>query len=296
MEPFDCDTYPIWTALVTPMTADGEIDRDGLKRLIAEQEAAGNALLLLGSTGESLNMSANDKMKVLSIAFENIPRVPVMVGLGGSHLSSCLEWVDYLEKLPVHSYLAPVPHYSRPGPVGQREWFTELLSRSTRGLMIYNVPSRTGQPLFAETLKVLAEHPRLLAVKEAGGDPDNFRRYAEAAPSLAFYSGDDPLLPEFVPLGARGLVSVAANIWPGETLKYCRKALRGELSPPEKILWKECTELLFHAGNPVTVKHLLWKTRKIESPVCLPPLSCQEEIRTQDLLEAHQKIQDWGRI
>ena len=285
--------YPLWTALITPLTADGGIDRNATKNLIQAQEAAGNALLLLGSTGESLNMSADNKMKVLSIAFESVPGVPVMVGLGGINLAATLEWMEYLEKLPIQAYLAVVPPYSRPGPVGQREWFQALLKKSSRPIMLYNVPSRSGQPLFPETLQALAEHPKLWAVKEAGGDTESFRRYTQSAPQLPFYSGDDPLLPEFVPLGARGLVSVASNVWPRETHRYCKMALEGALSDKEQKCWRDCSEFLFHAGNPVTVKHLLWKTGQIESPRCFPPLSGQEEIQTEKLLEAHKSIQDW---
>ena len=290
----DCEQYPLWTALVTPLTADGEIDRNSLKHLLSEQENAGNALLLLGSTGESLNMSTDNKKKFLSIAFERVPEVPVMVGLGGFNIAANLEWMDYLEKLPIQAYLAVVPPYAKPGPVGQREWFEALLEKSSRPIMLYNVPSRTGQPLFTETLAALAGHSQLWSVKEAGGDAKVFRRYIESAPTLSFYSGDDPLLPDLVPLGAKGLVSVAANIWPRETLTYCRMALENKLSSHDKNLWRECTQLLFHAGNPVTVKHLLWKSGKIESPLCLPPLSCREEIQTRELLEVHRKIEGWA--
>ena len=263
---------------------------------MGEQQAAGNALLLLGSTGESLNMSKDDKMKVFSIAFETAPNLPVMAGVGGTHLDATLKWMEYLEKLPIHAYLAVVPPYARPGKMGQIEWFKALLDRSSRPIMIYNVPSRTGCTLEADALKTLSEHPRLQAVKEAGGNTQDFRHYCQCAPTLSFYSGDDPLLPKFVPFGARGLVSVASNIWPRETRRYCQLALEKKLSPADKALWKRCSQLLFHAGNPVTVKHLLWKTGRIESPRCYPPLSCREEISTQKLMNAHQKIQDWYQL
>ena len=295
MNPLDHTKYPLWTALVTPLTADGEVDRNSLKGLLRKQEAADNALLLLGSTGESLNMSTKDRMKVLSIAFESVPTVPVMVGLGGSNLAATLEWMEYLKKLPIHAYLAVVPPYARPGSMGQIEWFRTLLEASDRPVIIYNVPSRAGCSLSTDALKTLAVHPRLQGIKEAGGSTESFRRYFQIAPTLTFYSGDDPLLPEFIPLGAKGLISVASNVWPGETRSYCQQALAGKLSSQEQTLWKECSELLFCAGNPVTVKHLLWKTGQMESPRCLPPLSCREDIPTSQLLEAHQKIQDWYR-
>ena len=295
MEPFNPKHYPLWTALITPLTADGEIDRSSLKNLIREQEAADNALLLLGSTGESLNMSTDNKMKVLSIAFETPPKVPVMVGIGGINLTATLEWIEYLEKIPLHAYLSVVPPYSRPGPRGQIEWFKALLDKSSRPFMLYNVPSRTGCALSPDVLARLSHHSRLQAVKEASGNAESFRRYIQAAPSLTFYSGDDPLLPRFVPSGARGLVSVASNVWPRETHRYCQSALEGKLSPEDKTLWQECTRLLFHAGNPVTLKHLLREIGKIESPDCLPPLSCREEIQTENLLQAHNKIQNWYR-
>ena len=293
LDPFDHEKYPLWTALITPFETDGGIDRNSLKNLIKEQETASNALLLLGSTGEALNMSTNDKMRVLSIAFETASRVPVMVGIGGINLSATLEWLEYLEKLPVDAYLSVVPPYVRPGKVGQTEWFKALLDRSSRPVMIYNVPSRTGCALSLDALKSLGSHPRLQAVKEAGGSTEDFKHYAQTAPSLTFYSGDDPLFPELVSLGARGLISVASNVWPQETRSYCRAALAGKLSPHDTTLWRESTSLLFHAGNPVTVKHLLREIGRIESPRCLPPLSSREEIQIRNLLDAHEKIRHW---
>ena len=293
LETFDLNNYPLWTALITPLTADGEIDRPSLKNLIRSQTSAGNALLLLGSTGESLAMNRDDKMRVLSIAFEENSSVPVMVGLGGINLPETLKWMEYLEKLPIHAYLAVVPPYARPGSVGQQEWFHSLLEASSRPAMLYNVPSRTGAALSPHALSSLASHPRMWALKEAGGTRKSFRSYTRAAPSIAFYSGDDPLLPSYIPLGAKGLISVASNVWPKETHRYCQRALQQDLSPEEQELWRECTSELFHSGNPVTIKHLLVEIGRISSPLCLPPLSHRETIQTDQLMEAHLKIQSW---
>ena len=224
----------LWTALITPLRQDGKVDYRSLAKLLAAQKEAGNGVLLFGSTGEGLNLSFGERLEVVAFATDQKAGVPLMVNLGGFDQSAVLDWIERLEELPVDAYLAATPPYAKPGPEGQRHWFKSLLDASSRPLMLYNIPGRSGVELSGEALQRLRDHPRLWAIKEASGSVESFAGYRECAPKVEFYSGDDPLLPDFVPMGAKGLVSVASNVWPAATRRYVEKALAGELLEDEK--------------------------------------------------------------
>ena len=288
------ENFPLWTALITPLTNEGNIDYPTLQSLIKAQEDAGNALLLLGSTGEALNLDLEDKINILSTVLESPRKVPIMVGVGGINLKATLSWIKHLESLPIDAYLMVVPPYSRPGPEGQFEWFSSLLACSTRPVMIYNIPGRTGQSLDIFALQRLAQNPLLWAIKEASGSVYYFDNLITNVPHLKFYSGDDPLLTDFIPLGAVGLVSVASNPWPKTAHRYVQKALKETLRSEDIRLWKEVSKALFQKGNPVTVKHLQWKIKQLQSPICLPPLSHRENIDEAPLMMVHEKVKNWN--
>ena len=237
------NNYPLWTAIITPMLGDGEVDYPGLAKLLKEQEEAENGVLLLGSTGESLNIDENERKKILHFALDKNLNVPIMVGVGGINLKETCAWVDYLETLRVDAYLMITPLYAKPGAEGQYQWFKTLLDRSKRPVMLYNVPSRTGVSLNVKTLAKLKTHPMLWAVKEASGKTLDFKNYRKAAPEVRFYSGDDAMMPDFAKLGAKGLVSVASNVWPKETHAYVLQSLDKSLKAVK--LWKDCSNSLF---------------------------------------------------
>ena len=283
--------YPLWTALITPFQNDGSIDFDALKALVKEQERAKCGLLILGSTGEALNLDDEEKRKIIEYVCQLSPKVPLMVGVGGINLDKTARWVDYLEGLPIHALLLVTPLYSKPGPKGQYQWFKHLMDRASRPCMLYNIPGRTGTSLHLEAIKKLNGHPHFWAIKEASGSTADFSNYVEAAPNAKVYSGNDPMLPSYAPLGAKGLVSVASNAWPLETKQYVKQALNGTLK--ESHVWEDASRALFAASNPIPVKILLSNQKRINSPILRSPLT-HEELEDYAVLEtAHKNIENW---
>lgn len=286
----------LWTALVTPFKENGELDTESLSNLIEEQKNAQNGILILGSTGEGLNIDHSTKKQILESAIQIKGTAQYMVGLPGHQMEETLEWVDYCNNLNLDSYLAPVPLYAKPGPKGQTEWFKKVLDRSQRPVILYNVPSRTGTSLSYETVENLVDHPNFKGIKEASGSIDCFSQYAEITTNQLLFCGDDGLMPEFSKLGAYGLISVASNVWPFATDAYVNACLNSDLSEKEINLWKSAANTLFLASNPVPAKALLHKNLKISSPLLKLPLSHKEEFNKEELFGADKDIKSWFKI
>ena len=209
--------YPLYTALITPLKEDSSVDYDALEGLLREQEEANNGILVLGSTGEALNLDKEEKEKIFKFASDLNLKVPLMAGIGGINLRETKEDINFLNELNYHCYLLVTPLYAKPGKVGQTDWFKALLDISKKPCMLYNVPSRTGTSLNIETVSELNSHPNFWAIKEASGSVDDFKNYVDATNGQLVYSGDDALMNDFARHGAKGLVSVASNVWPKET-------------------------------------------------------------------------------
>lgn len=283
----------LWTALITPLLPNDTVDFDSLTRLVKAQEEAGNGLLVLGSTAEALNLSSDEKEAIVQHVLGLKPKVPVMLGLGGFQLKETLAQLKHYEGLEgVHAYLMVTPLYAKPGRFGQTHWFETLMNASTRPCMLYNVPGRTAVPFHEDTLADLAAHPRFFAFKEASGNPEQFRRYSNIVKNqVLMMSGDDALCPEFAPFGLKGLVSVASNVWPMETQAYIQRVLNGKLTHAE--LWKDASNSLFSASNPIPVKALMASKGLISSPKMRAPLD-ERDMKQLDLAQAADRhIQEW---
>lgn len=283
------DKTCVYTAIITPFTEHLSIDFASLSNLLREQEEIGNGVLILGSTGEALNLSMEQRKQIVLYTMELNLDVPVMVGIGGVQLQAQLEWISWLNRQAVHSYLLVTPLYSKPGKEGQVQWFECLMDASERPCMLYNVPGRTGVELDPEALHSLQHHKNAWAVKEAGGCPKNLRKYIQKAPSLKFFCGDDILVDDFIKAGAVGLVSVASNSWPEITLRLVQQLLQGRREKlPEEF--RRAAQSLFLASNPVPVKALLFELGKINSPLMLPPLSHEDLYHVGPVLASHTQL------
>ncbi|MFZ9002158.1 MAG: 4-hydroxy-tetrahydrodipicolinate synthase [Bacteriovoracaceae bacterium] len=286
----------LWTALITPFKENGELDIESLNNLIEEQKKAQNGVLILGSTGEGLNIEHSTKKQILQAALQIKGDAQYMVGLPGHQIDETLEWIDYCNTLNLDSYLAPVPLYAKPGPKGQTAWFKKVLDRSNKPVVLYNVPSRTGTSLSYETVKELVNHPNFKAIKEASGSTECFSQYEEITTTQMLFCGDDGLMPEFSKLGAYGLISVASNVWPYATDAYVNACINEDLTEEEISLWKNASNTLFLASNPVPAKILLHKNLKISSPLLRLPLSHEEEFNKEQLFEADKEINNWFKV
>ncbi|BBN83099.1 4-hydroxy-tetrahydrodipicolinate synthase [Pseudoalteromonas sp. A25] len=290
---FDLSNYPLWTALVTPFDAQGQVDYDTLSTLVAEQQSANNGLLILGSTGEGLALSQGEQRTIVEHVCALSPSVPIMVAVGGFNLAEQLEWLAFCDTLPIDAYLLGSPLYAKPGIVGQTQWFDALLGATERPCMIYNVPGRSAVAISPQVLNNLKHHHNLWAVKEASGDIATFEAFRQAAPNVAIFSGDDALMPYFAQAGAAGLVSVAANAWPEQTAEFVRRSLAGTF-PNLFATWTDAVNSLFAVANPIPVKVLMHAQGKLATPNLRPPLTHLELPCSQALNNANESILSWN--
>lgn len=283
--------YPLWTAVVTPLTNDGAVDFESLTRVVNDQVAAHNGLLILGSTAEALNLNLKTRKAIIEHVVNMKTDAPIMVGVGGNLLEEQKEWIQYLEGLNVHAYLLVTPHYAKPGPKGQFEWFKALMDTSSRSCMLYNVPGRTAIPMSTEAVTRLNGHRNFWAIKEASGSVEKFKEYLAAAGGKPVFCGDDALMPDFANAGSKGLVSVASNAWPRETHLYVEQCLKKTFDAKE--LWTKASNSLFIVSNPVPVKRLMFERGVIKTPKMAAPLSDEDMASATPVLEAHDAVTNW---
>jgi 4-hydroxy-tetrahydrodipicolinate synthase len=282
----------VWTALITPLFDDDEIDYASLHNLVLQQNSAHNGILLLGSTGEGLALTAQEHLNIVEYVCAMSLQVPIMVAVGGYNLNEQLAWIAKCNKLPINAYLLTSPIYAKPGPVGQTAWFKNLLDAANFPCMLYNVPSRSSVEIALSTLQQLQNHKNCWALKEASGDLNKLLAYREHCPNVDLYSGEDGMMPYLANANVKGLVSVCANVWPEATRQYVAMALAHQndgLFP----LWHKAILALFQVASPIPVKVLMAELKTINSAKLRLPL-CQEEISDQHgLLDIHQQIQQW---
>jgi 4-hydroxy-tetrahydrodipicolinate synthase len=286
--------FPIWTALITPFFEDGRIDFETLEQLVMTQSIAGNGLLLLGSTGEGLNIPLEQKKAVISFCTRLDLDVPIMAGLGGFLLEEQLHFMHYCDAEGVDAFLLVAPIYAKPKKEGQLAWFSHLMNATKTPCMLYNVPSRTGIHMDPEVpAHIIATFPHYLGLKEASGNLDHVRAFKAAAPKSPLYCGDDNLIKEFVAEGAIGHVSVASNVWPEKTHLYWKLCTLDS----SKLLkeWVPIVDTLFHAPSPIPAKAIMQHKGQIPSAHVRLPLDINDlqPETLQTLIEADKVLQDW---
>ncbi len=282
----------LWTALITPLLRCGEIDFPSLKKLAVSQSDAGNGIVLLGSTGEGLALTSQEHLSIVEFVCNLSLGTPLMVAVGGYHLTEQINWITICNQLPISAYLLGSPIYAKPGVVGQTQWFSALLDAAKFPCMLYNVPSRSGVSIPIETLQAVQNHQNCWALKEASGDLNQVLAYRQYCPDIALYSGEDAMMPYLAQAGVKGLVSVCSNAWPQATLKYVELSLAGEtegLFP----LWQNAVDELFQVASPIPVKSLMYQKQMIETPFLRAPLTHLELDDNNSLLASDKLINQW---
>ncbi len=286
--------YPnLWTAIITPLNEKGDIDFEDFLKLLKLQESAKCGVVILGSTGEGLNLSQKEKESIVQFTSDQNLSVPVLVGVGGFLLDSCLDWMSFCQKKNIQGFLVPTPLYAKPGPEGQYRWFKTLLDHSSLPCMLYNVPSRAGTTLRREALEKLKDHKNFWSLKEASGSVEEFKAYNDLLPGQKIFSGDDVLTPDFAKVGCAGLVSVAANIWPKKTQQFLNQCLDGSLTSESRNLWETAGNSLFTSPNPIPTKWILKELGIIKSSSLKPPLTIEEVKNEGQLRETISMMESW---
>jgi len=204
----------LWIPLVTPFH-DGAVDHPSLARMTKKLAGQGIAgFVACGSTGEAAALDKAEQLAVLETVLDASQGLPVVVGLSGYHLGQTVEWVQTLARYPLAGLLVPAPHYIRPSQDGLLQWFRTLADASSVPLVVYDIPYRTGATLATDTLLALAEHPRICAIKDCGGNAAKTQALI-ADGRLAVLAGEDAQMFTTLALGGHGAIAASAHWAPG---------------------------------------------------------------------------------
>ena len=263
------------TALVTPFRADGAIDEELVRALVRRQVADGIHFLVPGgSTGEGVTLNRSEKVRVTELAVEAAGgAVPVIAGCGGNDTAEVVVLARALEGTGAAGLLVVTPYYNKPTPDGLFLHYTAVADATSLPIVVYNVPSRTGINVTAETLARLATIPGVAAVKEAAGDIMQMARVVQAVPAdFAVLSGDDVATLPAMALGAHGLISVVSNQIPGPMAELCDRCLEGDFAGARRMhrRWLPLMDANFFETNPGPVKFTMAEMGLLEDRCRLP--------------------------
>ncbi|MDR0916806.1 MAG: 4-hydroxy-tetrahydrodipicolinate synthase [Oscillospiraceae bacterium] len=245
-------------AIVTPFTDNG-VDYPKLAELIDEQLAAGTAAITIcGTTGESSTQSLEEHMVTVDFAVKHVnKRVKVVAGTGSNDTEAALLLSQAAEKSGVDALLLVTPYYNKTTQRGLITHYTYIADRVNTPMILYNVPSRTGLSFTAETYRELAKHPNINGVKEASGKFDLIAStLATCGDDFNIWSGNDSEVVPMMSLGAKGVISVAANIIPREMAAMTDACLKGDfkLGSELQLRYFDLIDRLFVEVNPIPIK------------------------------------------
>ena len=268
------------TALVTPLNENG-IDYVELERLINWQIEQGiDALVIAGTTGEGSTLTDEEHRELFRRAIKMIDgRVPAIAGTGSNDTAYAINLTKYACELGYDAMLVVTPYYNKATQKGLVEMFTAIADASTKPLILYNVPSRTGVDIAPSTYAALADHPMIGAIKEASG---NLSKVAETAhlvgDKLDIYSGNDDQIVPILSLGGAGVISVLSNPMPKETSRMCHDFFEGNIEAASKAQLDliPLINALFCEVNPIPAKAAMAAMGFCENYLRLPLTKMEE--------------------
>lgn len=274
------------TALITPLTADG-VDFDALGRLIDWQIDEGiDALVIAGTTGEKSTLNDAEHKAVLEFCAERIDhRVPMIAGTGSNDTAYGLSLSRHACAVGADALLVVTPYYNKATQNGLIRVYNAVADASTKPVIIYNVPSRTGVGIEPATYAALADHPNIAGIKEANGDISKIVETAAlVGDRLDIWSGNDDQTVPILSIGGAGVISVLSNLMPKQTAKLCARFFRGDLAGAAELQlnYQRLTKALFCEVNPIPVKAAMAAMGFCENYLRLP-LTPMEDAHAQAL-------------
>ncbi len=262
-------------AIVTPMHPDGSIDFPGLRQLIDWHIAEGtDGIVIVGTTGESPTVSVDEHCELIKVAVEHTARrIPVIAGTGGNSTAEAIELTRYAKKIGADASLQVVPYYNRPTQEGMYQHFKKIAEAVDLPVILYNVPGRTVADMHNATILRLAQLPGIIGVKDATGNIGRGTDLLRQVPrSFAVFSGDDVTAMALMLCGARGNISVTANVAPRAMHELCMAAMNGKVAEAVAINNRMLPlhTKLFVEPNPLPVKWALTAMERIPSGIRLP--------------------------
>lgn len=270
-------------ALVTPFK-NGEVDYEALRELIEFQIAGGtNGILSCGTTGESATLSHEEHDRVVEFVVQTVgKRVPVIAGSGSNSTREALRLTRHAKDVGADAALVITPYYNKPTQRGLHAHFERLAKEVDIPIIMYNVPGRTGVSIAPETVAALSKMPNIVAIKEASGSLGQVSQILSLC-GITILSGDDSLTFPMMALGAKGVVSVVANVLPALVAEMVSCFLKGNTERARALHYElyEMSKTLFIETNPIPVKAALAMMGKIAEEYRLPLCSMSPENRAK---------------
>ncbi len=284
-------------AIVTPFNEDKTIDFPALGNLVEHLISNGiDFLVVLGTTGESATLTSDERNQVLDFVIEvNGGRLPIVAGFGGNNTQAVINSINARGDFSrIDAILSVAPYYNKPNQRGLYEHFVAIAEVSPVPVILYNVPGRTRSNIDAQTTLKLAEHPNIMAIKEASGNMGQIMEIIRNKPDdFTVLSGDDAITLPLISIGVQGVISVVAMVYPQEMSQMVRLALAGQYEQSRELHYKilPMTNAIFEDGNPAGVKAALSIKGMIKNELRLPlvPVADKTHEKIKALLSSENK-------
>jgi 4-hydroxy-tetrahydrodipicolinate synthase len=284
-------------AIVTPMDESGEIDYPVFNNLLEWHiECGTDAVVVVGTTGESATLSVEEHCQLVKYGVEVIGgRIPVIAGTGSNSTAEALFFTDSAKTHGADACLLVTPYYNKPSQEGLFQHFKTIAEAIDIPQILYNVPGRTACDLPPETVERLADIPTVVGIKEATGDVSRgIQLVSSCGDRLSVYSGDDPIALSLMLGGARGNISVTANVTPGTMHQMCKAAIEGNEAEASRLdqIMAPLHKILFIESNPVPVKWALYRMGLIGKGIRLPlvELNAKYRDKVEEALSAAEVV------
>lgn len=281
------------TAIVTPFNEKG-IDFESFGKLIEWQIQEGvNGIVACGTTGEGSTLSDEEHRMAIKFVVDQVNgRVPVIAGTGSNDIAYAIDLTKFACEAGADAMLVVTPYYNKATQKGLVELFTKIADESTKPIILYNVPSRTGINMTAQTCQILSEHPNIVGMKEASGDISQIAEMAQlCGDKIDIYSGNDDQIVPVMSLGGVGVISVVSNVMPRETVEICERYFKGDTEGSRDLQLKLLPFInsLFCEVNPIPVKAALASMGYCKDDIRLPLTVMEDENREKmtDLMIEH---------
>jgi 4-hydroxy-tetrahydrodipicolinate synthase len=279
----------VYTAIVTPMTADGALDEKALRQLVDFQIEGGvSGLVPVGTTGESPTLDGDECKRIIQIVVEQARgRVPVVAGAGSNSTSEAIHYAKDAKEAGANATLQVMPYYNKPTNQGILGHFRAIADAVDLPLVVYNIAGRTGKNIDNPTMLELAEHRNIVAVKEASGDIGQIMDLIAKKPArFTVLSGDDNLVFPIMALGGLGVISVASNLVPGQMSRFVAAALKGDWNEARRMHYEllPLFKAIFIETNPIPIKAALAMKGMITESYRLP--MCCMAAKNRESLQA----------
>ena len=274
------------TAMITPFK-NNEVDYEAIEKIIEWQIAQGiDAIVAVGTTGEGPTLTDQEHKAVIKFCVDKVAgRVPVIAGTGSNDVAYAIELTKYSCEVGADAMLLVTPYYNKATQNGLIAFFTAIADASTKPCILYNVPGRTGCSIAPQTYAALAEHPNIVAVKEASGDLSLVAKIAHlCGDKLDIYSGNDDQIVPIMSLGGKGVISVLSHVLPKETSEICHNYLNGNTKKAmeKQLEYLPLIDALFSEVNPIPVKAAMAAMGFCENSLRLP-LTAMESAHAENL-------------